>query len=61
MFNMIPRMILILHKRLHCTQANKSSIAIHNVIIHAVKKIDELIKKDNGIKQSIIELKKKLL
>jgi len=33
----------------------------HTTVIHAVKKIDELIKKDNEIKGSIIEIKKKLL
>jgi len=33
----------------------------HTTVIHAVKKIDELIKKDNEIKESIIEIKKKLL
>jgi len=33
----------------------------HTTVIHAVKKIDELIKKDNEIRQNIIELKKKLL
>ena len=33
----------------------------HTTVIHAVKKIDELIKKDNEIRQSIIEIKKKLL
>jgi len=33
----------------------------HTTVIHAVKKIDELIQKDNDIKQSVMELKKKLL
>ena len=33
----------------------------HTTVIHAVKKINELIKKDNEIRDSIIELKKKLL
>ncbi len=33
----------------------------HTTVIHAVKKINELIKKDNEIRQSIIEIKKKLL
>jgi|TARA_B110000438_G_scaffold300184_1_gene351985 chromosomal replication initiator protein len=33
----------------------------HTTVIHAVKKIDELIKKDNEIRQSVIELKKKLI
>jgi len=33
----------------------------HTTVIHAVKKIDELIKKDNEIRQNVIEIKKKLL
>ena len=33
----------------------------HTTVIHAVKKIDELIKNDNEIKNSITEIKKKLL
>ena len=33
----------------------------HTTVIHAVKKINELITKDNDIKQSVAELKKKLL
>ena len=33
----------------------------HTTVIHAVKKINELIKKDSEIKESIIEIKKKLL
>ena len=33
----------------------------HTTVIHAVKKINELIKKDNEIRQSVIEIKKKLL
>ena len=32
----------------------------HTTVIHAVKKIEELIKKDNEIKQNIMEIKKKL-
>ena len=32
----------------------------HTTVIHAAKTIDELIKKDNEIKQNIIEIKKKL-
>ena len=32
----------------------------HTTVIHAVKKIDELIKKDNEIKQNVNEIKKKL-
>tara|TARA_B100001123_G_scaffold390861_1_gene468785 strand:- start:1360 stop:2748 length:1389 start_codon:yes stop_codon:yes gene_type:complete len=33
----------------------------HTTVIHAVKKIDELIKKDNDIRQSVTEIKKKFL
>ena len=33
----------------------------HTTVIHAVKKICELINKDNEIKQNIIEIKKKLV
>ena len=33
----------------------------HTTVIHAVKKIEELIKKDNEIRDSIIEIKKKFL
>ena len=33
----------------------------HTTVIHAVKKINELIKKDNEIRDNIIEIKKKLL
>ena len=32
----------------------------HTTVIHAVKKIDELIKNDNEIRQNIIEIKKKI-
>ena len=32
----------------------------HTTVIHAVKKVDELIRKDNEIKQSIVEIKKRL-
>ena len=32
----------------------------HTTVIHAVKKINELIKKDNEIRQNVIEIKKKL-
>ena len=33
----------------------------HTTVIHAVKKIDELLKKDDEIKQSVSEIKKKIL
>ena len=33
----------------------------HTTVIHAVKKIDQLIKNDNEIKQNVDEIKKKLI
>jgi len=33
----------------------------HTTVIHAVKKIEELMKNDNEIKQNVMEIKKKLL
>ena len=33
----------------------------HTTVIHAVKKIDELMKKDNEIDRYITEIKKKLI
>ena len=33
----------------------------HTTVIHAVKKIDELMKKDNEISNHITEIKKKIL
>ena len=33
----------------------------HTTVIHAVKKIEELIKKDNEIKQNVNEIKKRLI
>ena len=33
----------------------------HTTVNHAVKKIDELMKKDNEIKQSVAEIKKRIL
>jgi chromosomal replication initiator protein len=33
----------------------------HTTVIHAVKKIDELLKNDNNIRESVATLKKKLL
>jgi len=32
----------------------------HTTVIHAVKKIDELIRKDNQIKEDVVEIKKRL-
>ena len=61
-----PRQIAMYLAKQHTTNSlpdigRKFSNRDHTTVIHAVKKIDELIKKDNDIKQSIIELKKKLL
>tara|TARA_B100000446_G_scaffold44556_1_gene40441 strand:- start:82 stop:210 length:129 start_codon:yes stop_codon:yes gene_type:complete len=36
-------------------------IGDHTTVIHAVKKIEELIKNNNEIKQNVGEIKKKLL
>ena len=33
----------------------------HTTVIHAVKKIEELMKKDNEIRQNVMEIKKRLL
>ena len=61
-----PRQIAMYLAKHHTTNSlpdigRKFSNRDHTTVIHAVKKIDELIKKDNEIKQSIIEIKKKLL
>jgi chromosomal replication initiator protein len=32
----------------------------HTTVIHAVKKIEELIQKDNEMKQSVLDIKKRL-
>ena len=61
-----PRQIAMYLAKQHTTNSlpdigRKFSNRDHTTVIHAVKKIDELIKKDNEIKQSIIEIKKKLL
>ena len=48
------------HRR-RCEKSKKFSNRDHTTVIHAVKKIDELIKKDNEIRQSVADLKKKLL
>tara|TARA_B100000029_G_scaffold138284_1_gene133248 strand:+ start:3321 stop:4709 length:1389 start_codon:yes stop_codon:yes gene_type:complete len=60
-----PRQIAMYLAKQHTTNSlpdigRKFSNRDHTTVIHAVKKIDELIKKDNTIKQSIIDLKKKL-
>tara|TARA_Y100000590_G_scaffold463236_1_gene629510 strand:+ start:489 stop:1877 length:1389 start_codon:yes stop_codon:yes gene_type:complete len=61
-----PRQIAMYLAKQHTTNSlpdigRKFSNRDHTTVIHAVKKIDELIKKDNAIKQSIMDLKKKLL
>ena len=61
-----PRQIAMYLAKHHTTNSlpdigRKFSNRDHTTVIHAVKKIDELIKKDNDIRQSVEELKKKLL
>ena len=61
-----PRQIAMYLAKHHTTNSlpdigRKFSNRDHTTVIHAVKKIDELIKKDNEIRQSVIEIKKKLL
>ena len=61
-----PRQIAMYLAKQHTTNSlpdigRKFSNRDHTTVIHAVKKIDELIKKDNEIKQNIHEINKKLL
>jgi len=61
-----PRQIAMYLAKQHTSNSlpdigRKFSNRDHTTVIHAVKKIDELIKKDSEIKESIIEIKKKLL
>jgi chromosomal replication initiator protein len=61
-----PRQIAMYLAKQHTTNSlpdigRKFGNRDHTTVIHAVKKIDELIKKDNEINQSVSELKKKLL
>ena len=61
-----PRQIAMYLAKQHTTNSlpdigRKFSNRDHTTVIHAVKKIDELIQKDNDIKQNVEELKKKLL
>ena len=61
-----PRQIAMYLAKQHTTNSlpdigRKFSNRDHTTVIHAVKKIDELIKKDSEIKQSVIEIKKKFL
>ena len=60
-----PRQIAMYLAKQHTTNSlpdigRKFSNRDHTTVIHAVKKIDELIRKDNEIKQTVIEIKKKL-
>ena len=59
-----PRQIAMYLAKHHTTNSlpdigRKFSNRDHTTVIHAVKKIDELIKKDNEIRQSVVEIKKK--
>jgi len=61
-----PRQIAMYLAKHHTTNSlpdigRKFSNRDHTTVIHAVKKIDELLKKDSDIRESVTELKKKLL
>ena len=61
-----PRQIAMYLAKQHTTNSlpdigRKFSNRDHTTVIHAVKKIDELIRKDDGIRQSVTEIKKKIL
>jgi len=61
-----PRQIAMYLAKQHTTNSlpdigRKFSNRDHTTVIHAVKKIEELIKKDDGIRQSVLAIKKKLL
>ena len=61
-----PRQIAMYLAKQHTTNSlpdigRKFSNRDHTTVIHAVKKIEALIIKDNDIKKSVFELKKKLL
>ena len=60
-----PRQIAMYLSKQYTTNSlpdigRKFSNRDHTTVIHAVRKIDELIKKDNEIKQNVIDIKKKL-
>ncbi len=60
-----PRQIAMYLAKQHTTNSlpdigRKFSNRDHTTVIHAVKKINELIKNDNEIKESVAELKKKI-
>jgi len=61
-----PRQIAMYLAKQHTTNSlpeigRKFSNRDHTTVIHAVKKIEELMKKDNDIKQSLTEIKKNFL
>ena len=61
-----PRQIAMYLAKQHTTNSlpdigRKFSNRDHTTVIHAVKKINELIKNDNEIRQNVIEIKKQLL
>ena len=61
-----PRQIAMYLAKQHTTNSlpdigRKFSNRDHTTVIHAVKKIDELIKKDTEIRQHVLEIKKKFL
>jgi len=61
-----PRQIAMYLAKLHTTNSlpdigRKFSNRDHTTVIHAVKKINELNKKDNEIKENVMQIKKKLL
>ena len=61
-----PRQIAMYLAKQHTSNSlpdigRKFSNRDHTTVIHAVKKIDDLIKKDSEIRQSVIEIKKKFL
>ena len=61
-----PRQIAMYLAKQHTTNSlpeigRKFSNRDHTTVIHAVKKIESLLKKDNEIKQNINEINKKLL
>jgi chromosomal replication initiator protein len=61
-----PRQIAMYLAKQHTTNSlpdigRKFSNRDHTTVIHAVKKIDELLKKDNDIRESVEALRKKIL
>ena len=61
-----PRQIAMYLSKHHTTNSlpdigRKFANRDHTTVIHAVKKIEELIHKDNGIRENVIEIKKRFL